>query len=452
MRYSHALSHLASSLAIVLVVAVCQPAQAAMTLQVDIQTQTHYAPNQQQKKAPTDTQQSLQVTLTDDTISIKSPQETTILDFKKRRRIVVDNANKTYVDFSLYDIVGFRALEFQNREVLNGAMVAAKVNAGISAKSDIEQILCIQSRSPSKIDETANNDEMIFSADDHQLARWSKNGVAASAADAARFAMYLRYTLGGHPQILAKLAAGNAIPNNLTLTFTDIWGVTVYSMSIQALPQKTADSYDLSAYTKRQPSSAQSKIAEILDKSANMTPEAIAASRQDYQDKLAHAFDGGKPLDAVLGRLEWGLMTGQQKQDFTPEQVTLLRSDPSIQKLFGALRANSKESYTAGIKTMVELRSEAPQKSYMLKLFEANDRAGLRDLAAAQQLFIEVLQANPILAGAYKDLGDVLLTQYETPNAWRCWDFGRRLAPQFKNFAGVDQFEQLLATHHPEYF
>jgi hypothetical protein len=435
-----------------LALAIFQPAQAAMTLQVELHTLTNYAPNQEQKKAPTDTQQSLQVTLTDDTISVKSPQETTIYDFKKRRRILIDSANKTYLDFSLYDIVGFRVFEFQNRELLNGAMTAAKINAGISAKSDIEQILSIQSRSPSTVDETTNNDEMIFSSDNHQLARWSKNGITADSTDAARFAMYLRYTLGGHPQILAKLAAGNIIPNNLTLTFTDIWGVTVYSMSIKALPQKAADTYDLSAYTKRQPSSSQSKIDQILDKSANMTPQDIAATRLDYQDKLAHAFEGGKPLDVILGRLEWGLMTGQQKQDFTPEQTALLRNDPSIQKLFGALQANSKETFTTAITTLVELRSEAPQKSYVLKLFEANDRAGLRDIMAAQQLFIEVLQNNPILAGAYKDLGDVLLAQYQTPNAWRSWDFGRRLAPQFKNFAVVDQFEQSLATQHPEYF
>jgi hypothetical protein len=53
---------------------------------------------------------------------------------------------------------------------------------------------------------------------------------------------------------------------------------------------------------------------------------------------------------------------------------------------------------------------------------EANHRARLKQPKEAERLFMEALQANPVLAGAYKDLGDLLLMQYDSPRAWRCWD------------------------------
>ncbi|HEX5343622.1 MAG TPA: hypothetical protein VFX55_14110 [Duganella sp.] len=56
------------------------------------------------------------------------------------------------------------------------------------------------------------------------------------------------------------------------------------------------------------------------------------------------------------------------------------------------------------------------------------------------------------MAGAYKDLGDLLLMQYDSPRAWRCWDTGRRLALGFVNFEAVNKFEASMVAQHPEYF
>jgi hypothetical protein len=36
--------------------------------------------------------------------------------------------------------------------------------------------------------------------------------------------------------------------------------------------------------------------------------------------------------------------------------------------------------------------------------------------------------------------------------AWICWDIGRKIAPQFRNFEPVNQFEQRLLREYPEYF
>jgi hypothetical protein len=450
MRCFPTLSFIARSLVIGLAMIICQPSQAAITLQVNIQT--HNTFTHPQNETPLDSQQTLEVILADDYITVKSPQETTIFDFKARRRIVIDNAEKTYVDYSLFDTLGFRVYEFQNRAMLNGALAAAKITSLSQATVDNEHILSIQSQLPSKIDEVESNNEVLFSSKDHPLASWSKNGIEASARDAQRFAMFIRYCVGGHPQILGRLSAGNFIPNKLSITFTEVWGERTDSISIKTLAQNASDSYDLNSLAKRKQSPTPSKTDEILDRSTNLTPEAIEKIKLDYQEKLATAFQNGDVLDAMLGSIEWSLMTGQRAPKFTPDQLTLLRNNQSVQALTVAIQANSKESFNDAVKTLVGLRAEAPNKTYVLKIFEANDRRRLKDNESAQKLLIEVLEANPILAGVYKDLGDLLVGQYDTPRAWRCWDLGRHLAPQFKNFEDVDQFEATLLKQYPEYF
>lgn len=77
---------------------------------------------------------------------------------------------------------------------------------------------------------------------------------------------------------------------------------------------------------------------------------------------------------------------------------------------------------------------------------------GLNQLSAAKPMFVSVLRSNPWLAGAYKDLGDLLFRQFDMGRAWRSWDAGRHIAPQLGIFSPVTQFEKNLQQQHPEYF
>jgi hypothetical protein len=157
-------------------------------------------------------------------------------------------------------------------------------------------------------------------------------------------------------------------------------------------------------------------------------------------------------LDALLGTMELQLVTGGQPPAFSPDEQRKIQSDAAVGKLILALPPNSKERLQESVKALQELRQHTQTKQYLLKVFEANDRAKLGDPVTAKTLFIEVLRSQPLLTGAYKDLGDVFLMMYDTPHAWRCWDIGRRIVPKFGTFSSVAQFEEKLATDYPEYF
>jgi tetratricopeptide (TPR) repeat protein len=153
-----------------------------------------------------------------------------------------------------------------------------------------------------------------------------------------------------------------------------------------------------------------------------------------------------------LGRTECVLATGAPMLPFTPAQLEKMREEPTVALMLAAVSPKNKEEYQGAVKTLVALRAQAPRKAYVLKLLEANNRLRLGQRNESLQLFGEVLEANPVLGGAYKDLGDLLLLTGDSPRAWRSWDIGRGIAPKVPNFTAVNEFEALLLKRHPEFF
>jgi tetratricopeptide (TPR) repeat protein len=71
---------------------------------------------------------------------------------------------------------------------------------------------------------------------------------------------------------------------------------------------------------------------------------------------------------------------------------------------------------------------------------------------AAIELLARAIEANPRLTGAYKDLGDLYLQDWDMERAWRCWDIARGIAPSHPLLRGVADYEQMLLERYLEYF
>jgi tetratricopeptide (TPR) repeat protein len=433
-------------------------ARAALTMHVSAAQHTEAAkasgpPGEPGKPAPIlppDSQQQLDVTLADSYISVASANSRTIYDFKARRRIVINLAEKTYVDYSLFDAPGFRMMELQNRLHLNAALHNAKLDAALGRPVDIENELSIAANTASVIDETAAGDMREFSSAGGKLAAWSNSGAKVGAADAAEFAQFLRYAQGGHPQVLDKIAKGDAIPERMTLTIRGAFGVRTVNLAMTAVKSAPVAAYSLAGYKRR---AAAGGIEALMDRIAAMSPEQLAALRAAHPCDTSSDFSPAQIVDTMLGRLECMLATGAPMAKLTAEQQQAANAPSSpIASMFAAIGASKRDDYAGAIKTLEALRSQAPRKAYILKLFEANNRLRLGQYKESMRLFGEVLDANPVLGGAYKDLGDLLLMQYDSQLAWRCWDAGRRVSPGLPNFEAVNKFEAAILAQHPEYF
>ena len=426
-------------------------ASANASVNIQLVVDTHVEPGAGSKNTPADNRASIDVTLANDYFVVKLAKETILYDFDKRKRVVIDNDAKTRVDYSLYDTAGFRVFELRNRDMLGKSMAAAKVSQVVMAPIDNEHILAIQDKPSAPLQARIDGTDMVFSNDSKVLFRRSRKSTPVSPAEARMFAQFMRYTFGGHPQILAELAKANSIPVQLVLVTHDI-GVTTRTIAVKSVRPGDTAPIDVSVFPPRQAAASTDPLDQALDRAVAIAPAELFVARQRSTDELAAAFREGRGLDAFLGMMEWTLMTGEGVPPLTPEQKNLLQADTAIRKLNSALAAKTKDDLSTAIGVFAELKPTATTKAYVLKIFEANDRGMLGDRGAARKLFLEVLTVNPNIAGVYKDLGDNLITGFDMPRAWRCWDIGRRIAPQFANFGPVNQFERSLAAEHPEFF
>jgi tetratricopeptide (TPR) repeat protein len=401
---------------------------------------------------PKDSAYDADVVLSKRYVTVGATDHGTILDFEKRRRIVVEKKTGTYVDYSLYDSIGFRVLELNNRRQMNQMLINAKIDKQIAEREDYEHELSVQIQPPLAISLNREGDETVFWAVGKSLFRQSLKGIPVDVEDSTAFAQFLRYNFGGHPFILDNVAKGKLIPSRATFTFRNL--VAVNSLTITVTSAQTVDDgpYNLQPYAPRMLTQSQDGLDEILDRAWNMPVLRMDEEKERLRKEIAVAFGEARSFDAFLGALEMSLTTGEQLSEYSQDEKTKIQSDAAVQKLLLALKPATKEQLQEAVKTLQELRQHTRSKQHILKIFEANHRKALGETLTAQRLFTEVLQSHPLLTGAYKDLGDALLIGYDAPRAWRCWDIGRRITPQFWTFSSVAQFEKKLEAEHPEYF
>jgi len=417
--------------------AVAPQVQAAITLHVSSSTTARASTTQ------------MDVTLADSYMAIDTAQGRLVYDFASRRRYAINTAAGEFVEYSLFDTLGFRVIEMHNRDVLRGAMAAIKVDtkvgAALTSKPLQENELSVLSDAPEQVEEKTEGDQRMFTIGGEKLATWSVSGAKVPAADAAQFARFMRYAQGGHPQLLGILAKGGVIPDRMTLSIS---GGRDVSLVITQVRSAQPSAYDLKPY-KREIST--DGIDALFDRIIAATPQQLDALRAEHPCDTAEDFSAAQALDTMLGKMECMLSTGATVA-LTEEQKQAASEAPSLPLLFAAINPEKPEQAGDAVKTLVALRQQAPRKAYLLKVFEANLRVRLKQLKEAEALFVEALQANPVLAGAYKDLGDLLLMQYDSVHAWRSWDAGRRVSPALPNFEPLKKFEADLLAQHPEYF
>ncbi|NHZ33720.1 hypothetical protein [Massilia rubra] len=428
--------------------ALCAAAAPALAvLSFDMSVATRFTVATHGDNPPPDDIKQYKVVLGERYLSVSAAGESTIYDFAQRRRYQVDLASASYVDYSLFDGVGFRKSELLNRAFLGENLRKAGVGPVFDPVFDEHNFsLTAAGR---KLSESTEAGATVLAVDGNPLARIPAGGTSISASDAAQFERMMRYRFGGHPLVLARLSGEKRVPAGFVMHHKQIGYSEARTYTISALQHSAPASYDLKPYTAR--TAQGNEIDQLLDKAqANAAPP-TAAVKQAFEAEIAQAFADKRIFDGMLGMAEWSFVSGEPMKP-TAQRTALLRADPATQAYLGLMRFKSKAELEAAVAKMQELRKSSTRKQHIVMLFEANLRGKLGDVRGALPLYASVLRTNPALAGAYKDMGDALYKMYETPRAWRSWDAGRRMAPALDLFKAVNQHEQNLLREHPEYF
>jgi len=399
-----------------------------------------------------DTRSDLVVELADNYVVVKDGARRTVYDFAQRRQLTLDDIARTVDDYALYATVGFRELELRNRDGLAKGLAAAGIASPVPPVFE-EQELSVQRPQGAEVAASKDGDGTSFASGDAKLLHSSAAGTPVSAADAARFAQFLRYTYGGHPAILRALQQATQIPKQLDYSFRFPGSAATLALRIADVQTVTlpANFTRPSGYAPKRSSGTDaldSQVERAWIEQAVPTPSDRARAAEAVTLMLRE----NQPFEAFLAFNELTLSGPGPLPVFDAAQRTQFQGDPSIRSATVALAARDPATQRQAANALRQLRPRAGARQYVLKLYEANLRAQLGERTTARVLFADVLQANPALAGAYKDAGDMYYMSFDAPHAWRCWDIARRLAPQFANVKAINAFEMTLAARYPEYF
>jgi len=427
---------------------------------------------------------TMQVRLERDWLRYRETSGTDVLlDFARRRRIVLDEAARTYRQESLFATVGFRHMELANRELGRSVIAAGKGDTAEFEPVMVEHHLSvldtsrgrtIDSETPrsgglrgffrSVIGGSKRNDISVVSEQGHtvfataegrRLFSFSDEGTDAAPEQVRQFVQFLRYVYQGHPLILERLASGDRIPRDLHFFARQPFESPGHEVSLRvhaldvvpddaALPLeglrrvlRSSDDSPVNASIERV------LLGEVPDRQEVMTRR-MAEAKQSLQE--------GRELEGVLALMELSL-----ESDVSPPELGALlqqETDIHVQRLRAVLTqppGNEAEA-RAVVSTYVELREPAGNRAHVLNTFQAGTHRALQEDEEALGQLLDAIEVNPFLAGAYKDLGDLYLSEYATGDAWMCWEAARKLAPDHRLLKDVNEWEATLVAGHPEYF
>ncbi|HEV7574215.1 MAG TPA: hypothetical protein VGQ21_22175, partial [Thermoanaerobaculia bacterium] len=372
-----------------------------------------------------------------------------VYDFSKRLAFFVDPEAHRLVEMSLYANLTGREAELDNRLMLGGALDAGKAADNPMAPTMAEHQLSLRrdGNGPSGIERKITN-ETLFVWHAKEFFAYSTQLVPLAAADRDLYIRYVRYTVGGHPEILDDLQKLDGIPK--WLRYRDPAFGTAVRLEVMESKTMPDAPYVLPVLLKA--SMKNTALASAAAAVTASTPESRAAALARILTAANQAADAGKPLQAMLGYLERNLMIGGDlPPDFHARKEKIVH-DANVQALVASVQASSEAQAKENVATLNRLALLAGEKAYVVGIFRANMESPLGNGQAAIDLFVAALSKNPFITGVWKDLGDSLDTGYDAVDTWRCYEIARIIAPAHGLLAGVADKEAAMLKKHPEYF
>ncbi|HXH40327.1 MAG TPA: hypothetical protein VNN08_16985, partial [Thermoanaerobaculia bacterium] len=316
-----------------------------------------------------------------------------VYDFAKRVVIRVEPNAHRLDEESLYALLSGRDAELANRLMPGGAMEAGKGAANPMAATIAEHQLSLRrdAARASGIERTSAEGETRYLWQGNELFAYATELVPLPAADRDLYIRYVRYVVGGHPQILKDLQKLDGIPK--WLRYSDPALGNAQRLEVVAT-KKTPDApYVLPALEKttlKNPGAAAAAAAVVAS-----TPESRAAKAGRILSAANEAADAGKPLEAMLGYIERQLMIdGEMPPDFRKRSEAILQ-DANVRALSGSFQVQNEEQARSAVATLMRLAPLAGNKAYVIGIFRANMEQRLGNREAAIGLFVAALAKNP---------------------------------------------------------
>ena len=438
---------LCSAFGVLLALALCAHVDAHP--EIHIQVHSHIESTEDLKAKPTDETYPLVVTLGHTYLITESKGTRTIYDFERNRILLLDLLTKTYADYSLYSNIGYRVLEFYNRQMIRNALQGAKVDSPISQPALLEQLFSLT-------DEKANTVVETTKIKGHTVFTW-KNNLLVTVTDSvtelpddyrSEYWRFIRYYAGGHPKILTALSAERGIPTETIFVLTNL-KTEKRTLTVQSISSPSDSNYSIEGYALKMPDAEPFKtLAQIVGDPQEQVNNRVVAAKKDRDA----AFTQGRYLDAALANFEALLSTGEIDAAWSGARRDALTKDPKAQQLLGSISPRDQNSAQRAVNDLAELRALNPAHVDVLDVFEGNTRISLKQGSQGAELLLAALHQNPYFTGAWHDLGDYYYRSFRMQEGWACLDAARAMRPNDPMLQQVNQLEKQLRTRNPEFF
>ena len=398
------------------------------------------------------------VTLADDRFAVKSGDKEEIYDFISRKIISIDHGKKTYETISLYAIPAFKFYEKKNQEVLFLMMPKETgIKMGNVRPFDLESQFGAGKNSTvaASISDKMDGAVRRFSLDGAEVASYSLTDMAVPADRKDEYARYFAHKQSLHPAIVEKALAEGRFLGMLSHSHNSVLPEKVdYTATIEA-KAGVAEIVAQAPHDYQRVYASNKRLNDIIRRS--MTEKEM--SKEEYTATMKSLLDAGDNPGVVMLFMEYTVQHGTEGiENLADFLKAALEADKAKGDRLGyvvaAIRRNpeSKEEAERVIAILEEARAQNYTHGYIINVFLGNTYAAMKQGPKGMEMIVEALERNPFLVGAYKDLGDKLMTAYEMPDAWACWDRMREIRPEHMLSGTVTDMETRLVADFPQYF
>lgn len=390
--------------------------------------------------------------------AVKDAGQERVYDFNARRIHYLNHRGKTRTEIALFADLSFRIAELQGR-----IFMADEVQRGGGKLPynlyTLESLFGLEGEKPSvKLNEETNQDGGIVLSDAHGVIAEIIPG-KETPETSGMFERFLIYDNSLHPLVRRRILAEKQIPSEFRYILEGIDSKDEFIVrlkSFETIPGKGMQIPENYQASPERPGAAEGSEAVdgLIQGVREKKSTELLKPKSWFWEQAQAALDRKDFLNAAVYYLEYGLQSGDQASvseamvNVAPHQ----NEDENLDRFLRSLGIAGEEQARRAVEELLKLDRKQVDRAHMIDLAIANQKVVLGEFEAAREGYMRTLNANPYLAGAYKDLGDLFYRRIDMATAWVCWDFARELVSGHFMLAPISDHEKELMKTYPEFF
>ncbi|NOZ21337.1 MAG: hypothetical protein GXP25_09640 [Planctomycetes bacterium] len=378
-----------------------------------------------------------------------------VYDFEKERVYTLHFDSKTYLDDSLQAVVMFREAEIRNRL---GVPIFSKIEnptAGKGRQFELAHLFGMTlegMEDPPPVEEVRGKQHR-FTYEGALVAEFRLGADAIPDDLRGSFAKFIAYECGVHPFIRRQLCSCGRLFQDLKTVARMGDAMRVTKLHITSVANVEATAVLVPADFRFGPEPGGSDpVLDIICSVRDGTAKRPDITSADLRARTEKAIQEKHFAQAMVYFFQNMLQFGVEDKELLKKISDAAGKDEEFLLINLGLRRNNKAQARRALFALGAIDRSTLENDYILDVYKADALSTAGRVKESKWLLINVLRQNPYLAGAYKDLGGILFSEYDMPGAWRCWELCLKLCPGYSLLRKFEYYQERRRKRFPDFF